>query len=211
MENNWKPAVGEDYWLVGESLEPIHETNDGVPGDDEIINSGNCFKTKEEAQAVADKFKSVIRGNQLLADYNELNTQESVDDLYLLPEWCKNAEYLYDHNENEYACITSIDDNEVILVYDGDLMPITKSARYIIDCCEEAKCMPLSEDELRDLVGNLLTHPDGDVSMVTDFRPGDCGGVAKIYFNEDWYTAVELVNTAWRNSNCKCGNFTTER
>lgn len=209
MENNWKPAIGEGYWYVGRLLMPDIETNDGCFIDDELINSGNCFKTKEEAQAMADKFKEVIKGSQLAA-LDESNTQESVDDLYLLPEWCKNAEYLYDRNAGEYACITSTTDSEVILVYDGDIEPTPTDAKYIVDSCEEAKCNPLSDDGLKDLVGKLLTHPCGDVSMVTDFRPNNCSGSAVIWLNEDWYTAVELVNTEWRVSNCKCGNFTTE-
>lgn len=210
MEKNWKPAVGEGYWFVSNVFEPVRDTNDGCSVDDRIINSGNCFKTKEEAQAMADKFKAVIRGSQI-AVYDGSSTQESVDDLYLLPEWCKDAAYLYDHNENEYACITSTTDSEAILVYDGDIMPITKSAKYIVDCCEEAKCKPLSDDDLRDLVGRVLTHPMGSVSMVTDFRPGGHDRPAQVYFYEDWYTAVELVNSDWHDSNYKCGNFTTER
>lgn len=210
MENNWKPAVGEDYWFVAAAIMPARDTNDGCYIDDCNINSGNCFKTKDEAQAMADKFKAVIRGNQLAA-YDEPNTQESADDLYLLPEWCKEAAYLYDHNENEYACITTTTDSAATLVYDGDNMPITKSAKYIVDCCEEAECKPLSEDELIDLTGKVLTHHDGDVSMVTDFRPSGRARVAQVYFCEDWYTAVELVNSDWRDSNHKCGNFTTKR
>lgn len=205
MENNWKPAVGDHYWLVSESFEPIRETNDGCPGDNEIIDSGNCFKTKEEAQAMADRFKEVLKG------HSPATTQASVDDLYLLPEWCANAAYLYDRNEVEYACIISTTDSEVTMVYEGDIMPITKSAKYIVDCCEKAKCKPLSDDGLKDLVSKVLTHPNGSVSMVTDFRPGRQDRPAQVYFYEDWYTAVELVNTDWRDSNYKCGTFTTER
>lgn len=204
MENNWIPEVGDHYWIVDESLEPVRETHDGCSVDDRIINSGNCFKTKEEAQALADIFKSILKEHRL-------KVKESVDDLYLLPEWCKDAAYLYDHNENEYACITSTTDSEAILVYDGDLMPITKSAKYIVDCCEEARCNPLSDDGLKDLVGKVLTHPMGSVSMVTDFRPSGHDRPAQVYFYEDWYTAAELVNTDWHDSNYKCGNFTTER
>ena len=204
MENNWKPVVGDHYWFVGVLLEPIRATNDGYHADAEVIDVGNCFKTKEEAQAMADKFKAILEDRP---------AAESVDDLCLLPGWCKDAEYLYDYNESEYACIISANDSEVILVYDGDVEPITKSARYIIDCCEEAKCKPLSDDELKALVGKVLMHSSGCVSMVTDFRPATHagGGAAKFYVDSDWFTAAELVNTDWRDSNYKCGNFTTER
>lgn len=202
MENNWKPAIGEDYWLVGGVFQPLHTTNDGCHTDVASIAVGNCFKTMEEAQAVADRFKEILKSHSL-------EVKEPVDDLCLLPEWCKNAEYLYDRNAGEYACITSTADSEVILVYDGDIEPTPTDAKYIVDYCEEAKCNPLSDDELKDLVGKVLTHPNGEASMVIDFRPGDYRKEADIYFNADYYTADELVNSAWRNSNCKCGNFTT--
>lgn len=193
MENNWKPAVGEDYWLVGESFEPIRETNDGVPGDDEIINSGNCFKTKEEAQAVADKFRKLLNGEDITPSAQSEDT---------LPDWCETAEFLYDYNEETYARICESEDNHIELLYAGASEPDVKSADYVNGCCVEAQVTPYTEAQLIELVGQVIYHADGDVSLCTDYTKDD-----GVYIGNCWYTAKEIINSDWYLAGFWCCNL----
>lgn len=55
----WKPNIGENYFFITSSLEVNKFTNEGDMVDESIINSGNCFKTEEEAQHMIEKLKVI--------------------------------------------------------------------------------------------------------------------------------------------------------
>ena len=60
MNERWKPMKGETYWVVGRDA-TVHKfkwSSDGYDSDNYDI--GNCFKTKEEAQAAAEKVKTLL-------------------------------------------------------------------------------------------------------------------------------------------------------
>ena len=61
----WKPEVEEKYFYIGNTLETGKYLNGGDPVDDKLITVGNCFRTKERAEQVAEKIRLLLRLEQL--------------------------------------------------------------------------------------------------------------------------------------------------
>lgn len=61
----WKPEVEEKYFYIGNTLETGKYFNEGYPVDDKLITVGNCFRTKERAEQVAEKMRLLLRLEQL--------------------------------------------------------------------------------------------------------------------------------------------------
>ena len=65
VDYKWKPKIGDAYYYINCFLKVV----DDIWSDDRtnvlFYTSGNCFKTKEEAQMYADKFTEILKGRQL--------------------------------------------------------------------------------------------------------------------------------------------------
>lgn len=59
-DEDWKPKVGEVYYFIASSLYIICTKNYNV--NSERINSGNCFRTKEQAEQALERVKRAIKG-----------------------------------------------------------------------------------------------------------------------------------------------------
>lgn len=72
----WKPDVEEDYWYISECVTATDTKfcNDDV--DDWIINSNNCFRTKERADEVAKKIQMLLK----LERYHDMFCPDYVPD-----------------------------------------------------------------------------------------------------------------------------------
>lgn len=57
----WKPKEGEVYWCVNESAAVGCYKWANFPADIKFYSIGNCFRTEEEAQEMADKFKELLK------------------------------------------------------------------------------------------------------------------------------------------------------
>lgn len=72
----WKPKDGEKYWLVNDVCNVCFANNAKDEFDIDNINSYNCFKTKEQAEAEAEK----ILVRRMLEDIaRRLNKGEKID------------------------------------------------------------------------------------------------------------------------------------
>jgi hypothetical protein len=71
----------------------------------------------------------------------------------VLPDWCKQDAWIYDHNEKQYAQVKDItgEIEDITLVYVNEKKPITKSKKYILDCCSQARLRPYNAEEIPDL------------------------------------------------------------
>ena len=63
MTERWKPKICEKYWVLDPSVdggvtEFFYWEGDGFDMDQ--YNFGNCFRTKEEAEAAAEKVKALL-------------------------------------------------------------------------------------------------------------------------------------------------------
>lgn len=61
----WKPEVEEGYFYIGNTLGIGEYFNGGDYIDDKLITAGNCFRTKERAEQVAEKMRLLLRLEQL--------------------------------------------------------------------------------------------------------------------------------------------------
>lgn len=58
--NRWRAQRGGIYYLVSGLSKTEKSYEDYAPMDDALYESGNYFETKEEADAVAAKFRAII-------------------------------------------------------------------------------------------------------------------------------------------------------
>ena len=64
----WKPKLEETFFAVfnkyGEPLYVSELTWECLDKDERMYLLGNCFRTREEAQAIADKFNALLKGKE---------------------------------------------------------------------------------------------------------------------------------------------------
>lgn len=58
----WEPKEGDSYYSVDVDGEITNYTWDGDDFDAGCYNFGNCFRTEEEAEAMAEKVKKLLKG-----------------------------------------------------------------------------------------------------------------------------------------------------
>lgn len=58
--NRWRAQYGGIYYIVSDLSKTERYHEDYAPIDDALYQSGNYFETKEEADAVAAKFRAII-------------------------------------------------------------------------------------------------------------------------------------------------------
>ena len=60
-----KPKIGDTYYYIDCFLDVVDDIWSDDRMDDLVYTSGNCFKTKEEAQRYADKFSEILKERKL--------------------------------------------------------------------------------------------------------------------------------------------------
>lgn len=61
----WKPKVGERYYYIFQTGDVFSAIwSEGCTLLDGMLLSGNCFKTKAEAEAMAKKFRELLKGGE---------------------------------------------------------------------------------------------------------------------------------------------------
>lgn len=119
----WKPEVEEKYFYIGNTLETGKYFNGGYPVDDKLITVGNCFRTKERAEQVAEKMRLLLRleqlHDQLCPDYE--------------PDWDGTAKFLvaFDHTDGEMQAFFDRSSGESTLVYFRDVVTAMEAAEIL--------------------------------------------------------------------------------
>lgn len=60
----WKPNMGEVYFYLGSDLFVGKTSNDGLELDEGHFHCGNCFRTRKEAEAAAERVKKALKGGE---------------------------------------------------------------------------------------------------------------------------------------------------
>ena len=60
IEYKWKPKDGEDYYVINTLFKVLRFTWQSYSFDFDLLKSGNCFKTEEDAKAKADEIIKII-------------------------------------------------------------------------------------------------------------------------------------------------------
>lgn len=68
-QTKWKPEYGETYYCINADCCTNFYRFDNDEFDNNCVNFGNCFKTKEEAQFVADKIKCTQMFKQYVKEH----------------------------------------------------------------------------------------------------------------------------------------------
>ena len=127
----WKPEVEEKYFYIGNTLETGKYFNGGYPVDDKLIAVGNCFRTRERAEQVAEKMRLLLRleqlHDQLCPDYE--------------PDWDGTAKFLvaFDHTDGEMQAFFDRSSGESTLVYFRDVVTAMEAADILNAELEESK------------------------------------------------------------------------
>ena len=61
IEYKWKPKDGEDYYVINTLFKVLRFTWQSYSFDFDLLKSGNCFKTKEEAEAKAKEILEILK------------------------------------------------------------------------------------------------------------------------------------------------------
>lgn len=70
-KKKWIPAENEEYYYITSNLETMFNVFCDDEYDKDLIEIGNCFKTKEEAQSVADKIKYTLMFKNYVEEHSE--------------------------------------------------------------------------------------------------------------------------------------------
>ena len=65
VDLRWKPKDGEKYFFVSSDLSVEKAFNYGYEFDESNFRCGNCFRTYEEAEVMAEKIKKLLKGEAL--------------------------------------------------------------------------------------------------------------------------------------------------
>ena len=65
VDYRWKPKIGDAYYYIDCFLDVVDDIWSDDRMDALVYTSGNCFKTKEEAQKYADKFIEILKERKL--------------------------------------------------------------------------------------------------------------------------------------------------
>ena len=61
VEYRWQPKDGEDYYVINTLFKVLRFTWQSYSFDFDLLKSGNCFKTKEEAEAKAKEILEILK------------------------------------------------------------------------------------------------------------------------------------------------------
>jgi hypothetical protein len=108
-----------------------------------------------------------------------------------LPDWVENGDYGY-HEEYGYIRLSVIDDteSEAHIVNTNESINVDNEG-FFNGRIVEAQYHPFTDDELKSMVGKIVTTADGDISLVTDYENGGvciCGG---------WFDSDHLAESRW--------------
>lgn len=62
IDLKWKPEIDETFWFISGNNRILSLKWNNSHTDNEFFDFGNCFKTKEEAEAMVEKIKKLLKG-----------------------------------------------------------------------------------------------------------------------------------------------------
>lgn len=92
--NNWEPKLGETYYFVTHWLRVSKSSWASWSGEKRLLEEGNCFRTKQEAEAKLEKIKAIFKDQQITEQNPKLTKEKpkltvEVFDREDCPEWAK--------------------------------------------------------------------------------------------------------------------------
>lgn len=173
MSERWKPEAGKIYWAVDfcyiQNTRPLQWADDRI----DLCNClcGNCFKTQKEAEAAAEKVKA------LLLSLHDTTQVKELPDCYKVGEWVA----YYTDKGHKYFKIAKIELNRLY----------SEDGKFSLMCnVGQAHLRPYNADEMKALVGKVVSNEHGNMFLVTAFVADDGGEVC---VNGVVYNAGDLL------------------
>lgn len=118
-----------------------------------------------------------------------------------LPAWCRAGEWVYDKRNKDYIKLTRTEHmpaGHYGLYSDGDGR-VYSEGRFM-----QAEMRPISDDDMRKLVGKVVSLNDS-LHLITDFEPTDEGCCVRLGSVAGWFTAEDLLEHGVLYNNKCCG------
>lgn len=127
MTEKWKPKICEPYWFIDRDGDVRYHLWTEWDSDNDKYDFGNCFRTKEEAEAAAEKVKALLLS---LHEPEAVNSQKTPIFESLQQEDCKKRAFVRSsHTTPEHYkpdpktgewWRSKGDDRYIVKVFDGD-------------------------------------------------------------------------------------------
>lgn len=115
-----------------------------------------------------------------------------------LPDWVENGAYGY-HEEYGYIRLSVIGDteSEAHIVDTNESINVDNEG-FFNGRIVEAQYHPFTDDELKSMVGKIVTTADGAISLVTDYENGG------VYIYGGWFDSDHLAESRWEFEGKSC-------
>lgn len=160
----WKPKYNEIYYFVDSDMSVSTEYWNESYLDKSLYASCNCFKTEDEAKAVAEKIKELLKSLHEAAEPSEQSEQSGNTEQ--LPELVEIGGYIYHPLYGYGKVISGSVKTCYIEFFNGGKGDFVSDA---FDQFKQARLRPYSPDEMEPLVGKVLHHDTGSY-LVTAFE-----------------------------------------
>lgn len=184
-----KPKKHQYYYCINAALVDIDAVMwSDSDKDKKMLDIGNCFATKEEAEQMLDKFKQLLKG----LDMEEAELVKDSDYCWY-PRYGVLAEV-----EKRYYSANALDEGAVTIKYRYKAKTINETVPS--GEVREIRTVPYSEYEMQALVGKVVTSTDGWSALVTQFHPSEgltdyaqCYKYALVKIGDEFYTSSDLL------------------
>lgn len=113
-----------------------------------------------------------------------------------LPDWCKPGAWVW--SDGKYHKIIETGQDWIRTAWDDRTGIWGMNILYQFS---QARLRPYNAEEMRGLVGKMVTTDKGDASIVTDFDTS----LDELCIYAEWYKNKELLNSAWQIDGKPCG------
>lgn len=124
--------------------------------------------------------------------------EETTTNSSQLPDWVKECAIGYDNEQERYFEVTNVSENGVDIEFPIGICA-TLSYSDMLEC-SEARKRPFNTQELKHMVGQLVTNLRGDISIVSDYD----SGLDSVYIVDTWFSGKELLQSSWEYVNNPC-------
>lgn len=150
MTERWKPEVGDYFWCISWDWERVHQVKFVGFSEDDFFIKVNCFKTREEAEAAAEKVKALLLSLHTTQDTTQ---DEQLSDCFKVGEWVA----YYEGKGYKYFKIAKIELNRLYC----------EDGKFCLMCdVGAARLRPYNPEEMKSLVGKVIEY-NGVAYLVT--------------------------------------------
>ena len=147
----WKPKLGEEYWFLGIDFAPENAIWRDDSFDKSCFKYGNCFQTKEEAEAAIPRVEAALKGTTDVSD----NVGSNVGS----PEL--DGKPLTDGEKALKGELKISAPNSTNFQLDGK--PLTDGEKALIRALRAAKIADIYPHD-----DSVIVYKDGDGELITD-------------------------------------------